>query len=96
MKQASVNSIYVVILLVGLGAAYIGMPSTDPSQVNETDPNLVRIGVIADSYQKYQIYEPYIKEIIEKDVNQYAESVGSPPRSNPLSNLVSEIICTLN
>ena len=80
MKKASLNSIFIVILLVGLGAAYVGMTSTDPTPVNETNSNLVRIGVIASSDQKYEIYEPYVKEIIEKDVNQYAESVGSPIR----------------
>ncbi len=80
MKSASVNAIYIVILLVSLGAAYVGMPTTEPSQVDEKTPSLVKIGVITSYTQKYQIYKPYIKEIIEKDVNNYAESVGSPIR----------------
>jgi hypothetical protein len=78
MKRASVSSVFVVILLIGLGAAYVGMPTSEPSQVDETVPNLVSIGVITSTTNKYQIYEPYIREIIERDVNDYAESVGRP------------------
>ena len=78
MKSASVSSVFVVILLIGVGAAYVGRPTTEPSPVNETVPNLVSIGVISSTTQQYQIYKPYITEIIERDVNDYAESVGSP------------------
>ena len=80
MKSTSVSSVFVVILLIGLGAAYVGRPTTEPSLVNETVPNLVSIGVITSTTQTYQIYEPYIRKIIEMDVNDYAESVGSPIR----------------
>ena len=80
MKRASVNSFYVVILLIGLGLVYVRMSTPETAPVDETKPTLVKIGVITSTTQKYQIYEPYIKEIIEKDVNQYAESVGSPIR----------------
>lgn len=80
MKQASANSIFIAILLVGFGAVFVSMPTTETSPVNETNPNLVKIGVIASTTQNYQIYEPFIEKIIEKDVNQYAESVGSPIR----------------
>ncbi len=80
MKMASVSSVFVIILLIGLGAAYVGIPTTEPSQVDETVPNLVSIGVITSTTNKYQIYKPYIRDIIERDVNDYAESVGSPIR----------------
>jgi hypothetical protein len=42
MKQASTNSIFIVILLVGLAAAYIGMPTTEPSPINETNSHTLR------------------------------------------------------
>ena len=80
MKQTSSNLVFVAILLVGLGAAYVGMPTTESSPENETTLNLIRIGVIISTTQKYQIYEPFFSEIIVKDVNKYAESVGSPIR----------------